>query len=121
MLLKEYIQLYEDFNIYNIDVDKEKDFKNWLDSFNKLYFDEYKISFQKENECGGYDEINYYITENIIDDKRIYKLYSSIYDLEYQNEEKLSSEKWDDIIDYIANEEGIIIEYDEYYKSNYEE
>lgn len=106
------IEDVEDFDINNIDIHTDKDLKYWLDEYNIFYIDAYELSLNKENEL---DDIKYYVTENIINDKRIYQLFSNIYDLNYQNEEDvlISSEKWDDIIEYIANEEDIIIEYDD--------
>lgn len=103
----------EDFDINNIDIHTDKDLKYWLDEYNIFYIDAYELSLNKENEL---DDIKYYVTENIINDKRVYQLFSNIYDLNYQNEEDvlISSEKWEDIIQYISNEEDVIIEYTEY-------
>lgn len=108
----------EDFDINNIDILTDKDLKYWLDEYNIFYVDAYELSLNKENEL---DDIKYYVTENIVNNKRIYQLYSNIYDLNYQDEENvlISSEKWEDIIQYISNEEDIIIEYTEYDYNNY--
>lgn len=122
MLLRAYseymrdIQDVEDFDIDNIDIDTDEDFNEWLDSYNTYYIDAIELSINKENECGVYDDIKYYATINITDDKRMYQLYSNIYDLNYQNEEDvlIASEKWNDIIQYISNEEDEVIEYVEY-------
>lgn len=110
----------EDFDIDKIDIYTDEDFKEWLDSYNTYYIDALELSFNKENEL---DDIKYYVTTNITEDKK-YKLYSNIYSLNYQNEEDvlISSEKWNDIIQYIANEEDVVIEYTEYdygYKKHY--
>lgn len=107
------IEDVEDFDIDNIDIDTDEDFKEWLDEYNTYYIDALELSCKKENEL---DDIKYYATLNIINDKRMYQLYSNIYDLRYKNEEDIliASEKWEDIIQYISSEEDVIIEYTEY-------
>lgn len=121
-VLRAYSEYMQGFEGENFDIDStDEDFKLWLDEYNTYYIDAYELTAKKEN---GY-YINYYVTEKIINDKKMYQLYSNIYALYYQNEEDviITTDKWDDIIQYIADEEDVIIEYNDkcYYPNNEEE
>lgn len=107
------IEDVEDFDIDNIDIHTDVNFIYWLDAFSIFYIDAGELSFKKENEYGVYDDIKYYATFVDDNDKGVFKLYSNIYDLNYQNEDDvlITCRYGSDIIQYIANEEDVIIKY----------